>query len=481
MQDPGVTNGIEVEKWIKSSSEKNCLMKPSQDVIGDEGGDIRKKRKLPKLHLKRNMLFETYGNRHPECLELGMTNVDGLKTSGRESGTPSEEIRDQEQHSDSNVCTSTGEEERSIAITNVTELDHDHQVSNVLVINDDHGETVGQPDVSSKDVTNLSLKGKALMEIESRVDNGEGVGKSSLDGISLIKARKTPHCMSKSRTELSGQCNYVESIPCQHDGHRKPKLSKSRSKHVLEMNDEDDGMLASFCQNTAKKRRLQVVKNADKKSCNKQVLETNDEDDVTLASFCQSISKKKRLQVVKNLDQTSPPLYMGSDSVSKRVDQHNDHNKRSSLVKDGEVQTHCSGGLAENVLSDEPNMVDMANCWTDAPQEPMRQPIDHDDDLETSDITLASLLHDKQKKRGQVLTRSGGQPNNLPRVKKRSRSLAKGVKQCCNGRSSKTLSCCEIQSSGTSSMPTNPCHLVMESVSTSVGVHEDTEVLPPGL
>ncbi|KAJ9141518.1 hypothetical protein P3X46_032045 [Hevea brasiliensis] len=471
VEDPGITNGTEVATFGESgmvvtkssSSEKNPHMKTYQDIADAQDGDPKKKKKLPKLPLKRNMLVEIAGNSqscllsHPESLELGISNVDGLQTFGGESETSSEKRKVQEQHSEANTCTNTGEEEGSEPITDVIELDHDHCDSNVLAVNiADQDETVGQPDASNKEVTNLSLEGKAFMELadsncltlppenlEARVTNAGGVEKSSLDGISLIKASKAPNCTSKSSTELSGQCNFVVSSPCHHDGHRKSKLSKSSNKQVLATNDEDNGKLASFCQKISKKRRLRVDKN------DKQILETNDEDDVTLASFCRSISKKKRVRVVKNADQTCPP----SDLVSKRVYQHDYPNKMPSFMLDGEAQTCYSGGFAENVLLEEPSVVDTAK--TDAPQEPMRKPIsiDHDSDLEMSDITLASLLHNKQKRKGQVLAKSRDQPHSLSRMKKRSRPLAKGVVQCCNGRMLETSSGCEIQSCGTSSIP----------------------------
>ncbi|KDP37900.1 hypothetical protein JCGZ_05339 [Jatropha curcas] len=341
VEQPGGTKNTEVEKSggtgtvvtkrrMKCCSEKN-ITEPAKDglpsnfvstplvVTGGTGTDARKKKKLPESHRKRNKLIDTNNQSHltsqPENSKLGTTNFDGFQTfEGTRAASCKEKRADE--HSGTNICTTTNFSEEcdmlSGAVMDVPVLAANHLDSNLLVTsNDEQDDAAGKPDARSKKFTKQPQERKIFIESadsvnrlilppgssELRVNSSKNVEKSYLDGI----------YSSKTSTVPSREGQSVVLVPRQQNGHKK---SKPKSK-----------------------------------SCSKQVFGKNDEDDITLASFLKNKLKKRKLQVVKNADQTV--------LVTERIDQRDGAKKMSPLMRDIEVQTVNNNGLPENILSRE--------------------------------------------------------------------------------------------------------------------------------
>ncbi|KAJ6677063.1 SNRNA-ACTIVATING PROTEIN COMPLEX SUBUNIT 4 [Salix viminalis] len=402
-----------------------------------QGVDSRQNQWHPDSHPEGHKPVDRDGNSKsllllpPENSEAGIINGDVFQTFPPNSTTSSKKRRAQKQHSGKNIYAKSGEGSSVLSETTIdaSALVNDYLDSNLVTTNEEDS-ILGKRDApgkkrvpkmnseSSEWTGSLHSPQPPLENSELRVTSSEIMNNSSSFGIPSNEKRK------------------ASKLPCR------------RKIRIEEPSRKDQCFAAAPLQlDTGKKSK------ARGKSCSK-VLKRKNEDDVLLSSFLTDKSKKKKLEVARNAAQArSSSSMITRAEVLSRVDQPNDGNKLSSVVRNGEGQTCSNGRSSENGLScdmhahqsnhtqTKPCELDVNNGGIFAPLEGVREPgsIDREAVLEPGDISPAG---------------SGSGVNTKSHERKGPQLHPKGVEQPRNDTDPDKLSCSVKNSIGSSSKPT---------------------------
>lgn len=374
--------------------------------------DTERKKRPVKLLSRRKETIEPDENRdnlqlQSEKLNLASNNDYWTETSSCiNSTTQTQKRRASKKQCKRNICTSKSAEDQNFvkAFSSGTVNDDTRQqdcspcpVSTQLtVINGEEINTLGGNDNGKKMVPNTCSKRKKGMHmdkscslappirtVEMRMDNGNSVESRSFNRMASKKIKEQ---------------------------NRKNKGTKPTSvvQDVVHESCENSGPKKSECGD---------------KSCSDKHLGIANGDGITLACYLRSKSKKRKLDVSDHADMACPPLNNPKEleSFCEGVDQPHVGNSAVTIMHDDGL-TCCDNGVRESFSScktnsshlrdDTPTFVatEYERCGVNPVREqnvgfhePVREPasINMEDDHERDDISVASFMKRKSKKKPQ--------------------------------------------------------------------------------